>query len=96
MAGTAVASHRPSGRLTLTSTGAVTRYAPSPAPISLPTAVKSGGIGACDCNGPDLDCADFVTHADAQACFEACMTQGYGDVFRLDADGNGQACEALP
>ena len=71
-------------------------WSTAPAPISLPTAVKSGGIGACDCNGPDLDCADFVTHADAQACFEACMTQGYGDVFRLDADGNGQACEALP
>jgi endonuclease YncB( thermonuclease family) len=69
----------------------------SPTLIPLPTAVRSGSSGAaCDCTGPDLDCADLVTHANAQACYEACIAQGYGDVFRLDGDGNGQACEALP
>ncbi len=49
----------------------------------------------CDCAGPDLDCADFVTQAEAQACFDCCRQQGYGDIFRLDADNDGVACEAL-
>lgn len=41
------------------------------------------------------DCADFNTHAEAQAVFEA-----YGgidnDVHHLDRDGDGSACETLP
>ncbi|MFC2081918.1 DNA/RNA non-specific endonuclease [Candidatus Bipolaricaulota bacterium] len=50
----------------------------------------------CDCSGPDLDCSDFATHADAQACFDYCRQRGYGDVYRLDGDSDGVACEALP
>ena len=50
----------------------------------------------CDCTGPDLDCSDFATQAEAQACFEYCMRLGYGDVFRLDRDKDGKACESLP
>ncbi len=50
----------------------------------------------CNCTGPDLDCADFATHAAAQACFEYCSDRGYGDVFRLDGDNDGVACESLP
>jgi len=50
----------------------------------------------CNCNGPDLNCSDFATHAEAQACYDYCKSQGYGDVFRLDGDNDGIACESLP
>jgi len=51
---------------------------------------------SCDCGGPDLDCGDFASHAEAQACYESCKQRGYGDVFGLDADSDGVACESLP
>jgi hypothetical protein len=50
----------------------------------------------CNCAGPDLNCADFSTHVAAQACFDYCRQRGYGDVFRLDGDNDGSACESLP
>ena len=52
--------------------------------------------GPCNCSGPDLNCSDFSTHAAAQACYDYCRQQGYGDVFRLDGDSDGIACESLP
>jgi len=48
----------------------------------------------CNCSGPDLDCRDFATHAQAQACYEYCKQHGYGDAFGLDADKDGIACES--
>jgi micrococcal nuclease len=71
-------------------------WATSPTLIPLPTSGRSVGVGPCDCTGPDLDCADLITHAEAQACYDTCLAQGYGDVFNLDGDGDGQACEGLP
>jgi len=50
----------------------------------------------CDCSGPDLNCSDFSTHAEAQACYEHCLQQGYGDIHGLDGDDDGIACESLP
>lgn len=47
----------------------------------------------CNCKGPDLQCDDFATRADAQACFDACKAQGLGDIFLMDSNGNGIACE---
>ncbi|MFC2083309.1 PKD domain-containing protein [Candidatus Bipolaricaulota bacterium] len=52
--------------------------------------------GPCNCTGPDLNCSDFSTHAQAQACFDYCQSQGYGDVFGLDGDDDGDPCESLP
>ncbi|WP_430867537.1 S-layer homology domain-containing protein [Demequina aurantiaca] len=43
----------------------------------------------------DRDCADFATHAQAQAWFLK-YYPAYGDFARLDADGDGKACETLP
>ena len=59
---------------------------------------SGGGNAACNCSGPDLDCtANFSTHAEAQACYNYCVAQGFGDVFRLDGnDNDGLACESLP
>lgn len=45
--------------------------------------------------GPDVDCSDFPTQADAQIFFEAAGGPSM-DRHRLDADGNGLACEDLP
>jgi micrococcal nuclease len=69
--------------------------------LPLPTAPLSGSGGSggnapCNCSGPDLDCGDFGTHASAQACFNYCNSAGFGDVFRLDRDKDGSACEDLP
>jgi len=38
----------------------------------------------------DRDCADFATQSEAQAFFRS---EGAGDPHRLDADGDGRACE---
>lgn len=69
--------------------------------LPLPTAPSggsgsSGGNAPCNCSGPDLDCGDFSTHASAQACFNYCRSAGFGDIFRLDGDDDGSACESLP
>ena len=64
------------------------------------TSAKQGSGGSSqskqnlfDPSGPDRDCGDFSTQAEAQAFFEAA---GPGDPHRLDGDGDGIACESLP
>lgn len=53
-------------------------------------------IPPCDCYGPDLDCDDFDTQWEAQRCYEYCLQVRGFDVFNLDADRDGRACERLP
>ena len=48
-----------------------------------------------DPNGPDRDCSDFKTQAEAQAFYEAAGGPDR-DPHRLDPDKNGVACESLP
>jgi endonuclease YncB( thermonuclease family) len=51
------------------------------------------------CSGPDRDCSDFSTHAQAQAFFGCCGFSASNDPMRLDkatGQGNGLACESLP
>lgn len=61
----------------------------------LPTQpVSSGGI--CSCSGDTYNCSDFSSHADAQACFNYCVSQGVGDIHKLDQNNDGNACESLP
>ena len=57
----------------------------------------AGPLGGadCDCSGNNLNCGDFSTHADAQACFQTCGGVS-NDVHRLDGDKDGSACESLP
>ena len=45
--------------------------------------------------GDAVNCSDFTTQAAAQAWFDTYFPF-YGDVARLDGDGNGIACESLP
>jgi endonuclease YncB( thermonuclease family) len=67
-----------------------------PTSVAVPTAARSSGAGSCDCRGFDLDCGNFSSHAGAQACYEYCASLGLGDIFRLDRDSDGSACETLP
>lgn len=44
-----------------------------------------------NCESDTYNCGDFITQAEAQEVFEYCGE----DIHRLDADGNGLACESL-
>jgi len=62
--------------------------------VTLPPPTSGGAV--CSCSG-GLDCKDFATHNQAQACYEYCQSLGYGDVHGLDGnDKDGLACEGLP
>lgn len=50
------------------------------------------GGGGDSGGGQDMDCDDFQYREAAQAVFERAAE----DIHRLDADGDGQACESLP
>lgn len=45
--------------------------------------------------GDARNCSDFSTQAEAQAWFDRYFPH-YGDVARMDRDGDGVACESLP
>jgi hypothetical protein len=63
-------------------------------PNALPIAP---GDAACSCATDSLNCGNFRTHDEAQACFDYCWDQGAGDIHGLDGnDNDGQACENLP
>jgi len=69
-------------------------YSATPIPTQYIAPVTSyTGTCPCNCNGPDLNCKDFSSHAEAQACFECCK-KSYGDCFKLDRDGDGNVCES--
>lgn len=68
------------------------------APSATTTATALAASGPAlryDPFGPDRDCGDFATHAEAQAFFIAAGGPG-SDRHRLDANRDGVACEALP
>lgn len=61
-----------------------------PAPSTPPTS----GV-KYDPNGPDRDCGDFSTQAEAQAFYVAAGGPAR-DPHRLDSDRDGIVCETLP
>jgi hypothetical protein len=67
---------------------------PPPPPTSPPAPHPPAAV--CDCSGNIYNCANFVTHAEAQACYNYCISVGRGDIHRLDGDNDGSACESLP
>lgn len=80
-------------------------WGPTPTPTPIPTAsptpigpspTSTSPSPVCDCSGNIYNCSDFTTQAEAQACYDYCVSLGYGDVHRLDADNDGIACEGLP
>ncbi|MBE7553156.1 MAG: thermonuclease family protein [Anaerolineales bacterium] len=71
---------------------------PEPIPFpeeAPPPANTSSYTSPYDPNGPDRDCGDFSTHAEAQAFYEAAGGP-VSDPHRLDRDSDGIACEDLP
>jgi hypothetical protein len=50
----------------------------------------------CDAKTKDFNCKDFKSQPEAQAVFERCKQLTGKDVYRLDGDNNGKACESLP
>lgn len=80
---------------------------PTPTPVSQPVATPvsaspvqtTTATGACKyaCSGPDKDCKDFATHAEAQAFFNCCGFTVTNDPMQLDGRGvdDGIACEGL-
>lgn len=68
---------------------------PPSEPTPPPEQPQSSEAG-CSCSGNIYNCGDFSTHAEAQACYEYCLSQGRGDVHKLDGDNDGSACESLP
>jgi hypothetical protein len=69
---------------------------PVPSPTSTPSPTATQPAAVCDCSGNLYNCSDFSTQAAAQACYNYCVSLGRGDIHRLDADGDGIACESLP
>jgi endonuclease YncB( thermonuclease family) len=54
------------------------------------------GIGPSTAAAGDRDCSDFDTQAQAQSYFDRMGGGPNNNVDRLDADGDGRACETLP
>jgi hypothetical protein len=67
-----------------------------PPPAPAPTQAPAKPAAVCSCSGNLYNCSDFATHAQAQACYNYCLSLGRGDIHRLDADNDGIACESLP
>jgi hypothetical protein len=64
--------------------------------IIIPATSPPSGNAVCACSGDLYNCSDFGSHSAAQACFNACVNQGAGDIHRLDQNNDGNACESLP
>ncbi len=59
---------------------------PTPEPSGTPRVL-------CDCQGPALTCSSFASLEEAQTCFDACKLLGLEDIFNLDSDKDGLACQ---
>ena len=52
--------------------------------------------GCLTCERNNLNCADFSTQSNAQACYDYCLAQTGSDIHKLDGGGDGIVCESLP
>jgi hypothetical protein len=73
-------------------------WAPTPIPTATITPTPTQTLipsftprPVCKCDAR-LTCKNFLSQADAQACFNYCESQGI-TLFNLDKNGNGTACE---
>lgn len=78
-----------------TATPTATNTVPS---TPVPQVDSSGGGSTCDCSADTLNCSDFSTQSEAQACHDRCVATVGSDVHNLDGgeNPNGVACESLP
>ncbi len=94
--GTVVVVANEDGTYQVSAASPVQQVQPQPdapsATSSAPSTSTSSGL-TYDPSGPDRDCGDFSSQAEAQAFYEAA---GAGDPHRLDGNNDGVACESLP
>jgi micrococcal nuclease len=76
---------------------------PTLIPTKIPTqssTTQSTSQSSCKypCDGPDRDCSDFSTHAEAIEFFNCCGFSATYDPMKLDSTGigDGNPCESLP
>lgn len=66
-------------------------------PTAIPVVVQPAPAAVCGCASDSYNCPAFTTQNEAQACFNYCVSQGVGDIHKLDGnDADGLACESLP
>lgn len=83
-------------QITVAPTRATKAFAPL-VPSAAPQKAVAPAKGN-SCTGPDLDCNDFSSQAEAQAIFNGCGFTITNDPMNLDSVGlgDGVACESLP
>jgi len=96
-AATSTAAPLPTPIATATRSAPTAAPSPTTAPASSGTRIgtRTGQPLRFDPNGPDRDCSDFRTWAEAQDFYEAAGGPAT-DRHRLDANNDGIACETLP
>lgn len=73
----------------------------TPIPTNTPFILTSPTIyynstSDCPCSGDTLNCSDFRSQSEAQACYNKCLAEGRGDIHGLDRENDGRVCESLP
>ena len=63
--------------------------------IAQTTTTTTAGVTQPDNPGDTKNCGDFETYDEAKAWFDT-YYEYYGDVARLDRDGDLEPCESLP
>jgi hypothetical protein len=85
---TATSTPAPSPTRTVTTTNLPTVLPP-------PTSTLAPSGPVCDCVSDTYNCGDFPlpNGTTSDQCFQYCLSQGAGDIHRLDGDNDGDACE---
>lgn len=73
----------------------------TPIPTNTPFVLTSPTIyynsaSDCPCSSDTLNCSDFRSQSEAQACYNKCLAEGHGDIHGLDRENDGRVCESLP
>lgn len=68
----------------------------TPSPVNTPTLPPTAELYAgCTCEADTLNCEDFASQEGAQQCHDYCQSQDSGDIYGLDGDNNGLACDGV-
>lgn len=82
----------PAAPATTAGTPVTTSQPPTTTSAAVPATTEAGTVPSNP--GDSRNCSDFASHDEAQAWFDRYFPH-YGDVARLDRNGDGQACESL-
>jgi hypothetical protein len=61
--------------------------------LVIPTRTPTITLAACNCQGNTLNCDDFRSQVEAQACYLKCGGLTH-DIYQLDGNNDGRACES--